>query len=191
MESEQTAKYLVSSFLTNIIADLSVLAEAIRQIQNYHPWASTFENAIVDKKDGIMNEFAATTKPWALVMETTSGPRQKRIIELGRPDGRKFYHPVDKRRSKDNVVAMIAAEQNLDAFWADVDQNMRNRFGTDLKDTALFNLLSKSRILERTPAWVEPSKDPKVSQSAEAIVKPCQSSTSILSIVQNVRSTGR
>lgn len=80
-----------------------------------------------------------------------------RAISLGEPSGGKFAYPVAKRRTKENVEALRRAEGHLDAFWAAIDQLMSTKAG-DLRDTAVWRLLSGPRILQRTREWVEPEK---------------------------------
>ena len=105
----------------------------------------------------IQDEFAQTTRHWSKLMAAIYGLRKTKVVRLGQPEGRKFYHPVDKRLSKENVDAMRSAEENLDNFWAAVDQDMCDRYGTQLEGTALFHLLSQSSILVRTAPWAEPT----------------------------------
>jgi len=94
-------------------------------------------------------------------MAALDRPNQMKIVRLGEPGGRKFYYPVNKRRTKENVEAMRSAEQNLNAFWLSVDQNMRIRIRNKLEGTAMWHLLSQSRILQRTSEWVKPDKQAK------------------------------
>lgn len=171
MQSEKTAKEMVSPYIADTISDLAVISEALRQLKIYQPWASTFEKSMVDKQAGINNEYARNMQNWGLLMTAIGGSNQKKIVKLGEPQGKKFYHPVDKRRNKENVEAFRTAEQNLDAFWAAVDHNMRSRVGDKIKDTALGRLLSQSRTLERTPEWIEPDKSTVEKAEVDSITK--------------------
>jgi hypothetical protein len=172
IQSDKTAKEMLSPFVADTISDLTVISEALRQLKIYHPWASTFENLLVDKEEGIKNEFARNTQEWGLVMAAVEGPNQKKIVRLGEPEGKKFFYPIDKNRKKENVEALRIAEQNLDAFWSAVDQNMRTRIGSKMKDTALGRLLSQSRILQWTPAWTKPDTSAKDKADIVSIAKP-------------------
>ena len=155
IQSDAKAKALVSAHVADVISDLSVISEALRQLKIYQPWAQTFEHALGDKEDDIKKEFAQHTQAWGLIMNVSDGPDQKKIIRLGEPTGGKFHYPVDKHRSKGNVDAMRSAEQKLDAFWRAVDNNMR---GKEITGTALWRLLSQEKSLHRTPEWVEPER---------------------------------
>jgi hypothetical protein len=161
IQTETKAKDLLSSYMMEIVSDLSVFGEATRQLQIYHPWAASFETTLADKEGDIQKSFAHRTTDWALLMSVVDGPNQARLIKLGEPNDRKFYYPVDKLRTKENVQSLQSAESNLDAFWSGVDKNMRVRMGEKLDHTALGALLSRSRILQRTSDWVEPDRQRK------------------------------
>ena len=172
IQMEPKAKDMVSAHIARVIGDLSIATEGLRQIKIYQPWAQTFEEALVDREDGIKKEFAWRTKQWsAFLGGATSGPFGAKIVRLGEPIERKFYYPVDKRRSKENVEHMRTAERNLDAFWLAVDQNVDRNAKYGLDRTALQKLLSQSRTLQRTPEWVEPTKQTPVN-SIECLEKP-------------------
>jgi plasmid maintenance system killer protein len=167
IQSDPKAKAFISSYVADAISDISVISEATRQLEIYQPWAQTFEDLMVKRKGAIQSEFAESTKGWGLVLKATGGPDQKKIVQLGQPEDRKFYYPVEKRRTKENVEAMRSAERNLDAFWSIVDKSMRTRFGNKLQGTALWQLLSRSNTLQRTPEWVDKDK-----QATAQITKP-------------------
>jgi hypothetical protein len=71
--------------MTDLISDLSVKVEGLRQVQNYQPWAQTFEEALVEKKKGIEEEHAQWRKSSYPVAKALGGPNQMKIAELGRP----------------------------------------------------------------------------------------------------------
>lgn len=171
MPVEPKAKALVSAHIASVLANLSVSTEAIRQLSIYQPWAQTFANAMVDKEEGIEEAYDAKTQHLEHFMGVLDGPGQHRLVTLGDPRDRKFYYPVDKRRTKENVEAMRLAEQNLDAFWIGVDDNLRRKAGNELDVTALKALLSASRNVQRTSRWDEPAKNSKIT-GIEALTKP-------------------
>ena len=49
MMNELKAKEIISAYIADVIGDLAVVTEAIRQIKIYQPWAETFENILVEK----------------------------------------------------------------------------------------------------------------------------------------------
>ncbi|KAL5420796.1 hypothetical protein PMIN04_006125 [Paraphaeosphaeria minitans] len=158
IQSDAKAKGLISAHVADVFSDLSIICEALRQLKTYQPWARGFENALVEKEDGIKTEFTQHTRSWSLVMKGIDGPNQKKIIRLGEPTGTKFHYPIDKSRTKRNVDAMRSAEKELDAFWQAVDENLRKR---KIAGTALWQLLSQEKILHRTPEWVEQDNSAK------------------------------
>ena len=174
IQSEPKASASISSHVAEILSDLSILTEALRQLSIYQPWARTFENALVDREDEIKKEYADHTKDWKWLLGATDGPDRLKIINLGKPTEQKFHYPVEKRRTKDNVEAMREAEKNLDAFWAAVDGNMRKRAGHKLDGTALKNLLAQSKILQRTPEWVELDKKRENQESERGVELLCK-----------------
>ncbi|KAF5682878.1 hypothetical protein FCIRC_4735 [Fusarium circinatum] len=72
----------------------------------------------------------------------------------------KFTYQEHRRRNKENVEMMRRAESNLDAFWARADQYLYERTKS-MNDSILMELLKSPRVLQRTPEWVEPTKEKK------------------------------
>ncbi|KAK5170245.1 uncharacterized protein LTR77_004831 [Saxophila tyrrhenica] len=157
VHSEPAAKKLLSPYVAENIGDLAIITEAMRQLQIYQPWAASFEHEMVDRSKSIKEEFARTSQPWEALLQATEGPNHGKIMRLGDPSDKKFYHPVDKRRSKENVEAMRRAEENVDAFWLAVDQNLQMKPGNQIESTVLHRLLAQSRTLQRTPEWEDPN----------------------------------
>ena len=132
---------------------------------------------MVDKGDSIKQEYAQRTANWGSLLGAIDGQNQAKIVRLGEPSEDKYYYPVDKRRTRENVEAMRTAERNLDSFWSAVDDNLKRTAGERLNGTALTKLLSQPRILQRTPEWIEvqatgSDRGKGVQQEAEVIRKP-------------------
>lgn len=89
--------------------------------------------------------------------------KSNKTVDLGKPTEGKFTYPIEKHRTKENVAALRRAESYLDAFWAAIDQIMVTKAG-DSSGTAVRNLLSQPRILQRTREWIEPEKPQRASQ---------------------------
>lgn len=176
LQAEPEAKEAVSARVASVIGDLSILSQCLAQLDMYHPWALTFENALLDEgRDEIIKaEFAERTKPWAEIMSSQSDKVRAEMEKTGNPSGKTFFYPFDKRRSKENIMAMQQAERNLDIFWATVDRFVQ------AKNTQVRKFLSQDRILQRTPDWIEqPSttaktqgKEKTSNLNTEAIYKP-------------------
>jgi hypothetical protein len=165
IDTEPKANDMITEYVSSIIGDLTILSECLRQLDSYQPWASTFENLMIDKEKGIAEQYAKTSQPWAgmyaALKESVGGP----MVQLGKPAEKRFDYPVWKRRNKENTEIMRRAEANLDAFWSYIDKRMSEKV-SNLTGSAVGSLLAQSRILQRTPEWSEPgTSDIKFSDS--------------------------
>jgi hypothetical protein len=81
----------------------------------------------------------------------------KGITQMAMPGDRKFDYPVDKKRTKQTTDKMIAAEKNLDMFWARFDANWK-RISKKSIDNCMGDHKPRQRgePIERTAPWVEP-----------------------------------
>jgi hypothetical protein len=158
IQSEPRARELLSSQITRVVGDLSIISQCLNQLNIYHPWARTFLSESAGRDEALKKEYAERTQSWGKIfaaLHEKSLP--SRAVTLGQPTGGKFVYPVDKRRTRENVDALRQAEGNLDAFWVSIDHVIIAKAG-DLRDSAVRNLLSQPRILQRTREWVEPEK---------------------------------
>lgn len=159
VQSEPKAKEMISGYVARTIGDLAVISEGLRQIHFYEPCIDTFKNMVGDKVEAVKKDLGERTDNWESIVGVFDGCEGD-LAQLGEPSSNKFCYPDDKRKTKENVEAMRAAEKHLDAFWAVVDGNMRSKYGEKVDETALGRLL-QSRTLRRTPEWVEPdAKEP-------------------------------
>ncbi|KAJ3579646.1 hypothetical protein NPX13_g909 [Xylaria arbuscula] len=161
LKAEPKASELVSPYIAMLIGELSITGECLRQLEIFQPWANTFEQALVDREDGIKKEFKERTKDWDLIIDTFKEKNCATIGHLGDPVGGKFQYPVGKRQNKVNVETLRASEANLDWFWNAVDDMLCKKAG-DLSNTAYRRVLSQPRYLQRTPKWVEPAAKKEV-----------------------------
>ncbi|KAK5942298.1 hypothetical protein PMZ80_004861 [Knufia obscura] len=154
LQSEPKANEMISSFLAEVIGDLSISCECLRQLETYQPWAATFENALVNREDGIKRQFAEVTAPWGAMMAALKSVEG--ISHHGNPEDGKFRYPIEKRKTKENVEQLRSAEQSLDRFWENVDRITSRARG--FQDLATGTLLAQERVLRRTPEWTQPGK---------------------------------
>ena len=161
LQSEPKVSNFVSAYLAEVIGDLSISCECLRQIQTYYPWAAEFENAFVDRKDGIQAQFAQRTAAMGQMMQSLHAIQG--VSRFGNPEDGKFKYPIDKRRTKENVDQLRKAEGNLDTFWKEVDRITSK--SKEFSSLATGQLLEQAKILKRTPEWVEPAKE--VSQTPD------------------------
>ncbi|KAI1364590.1 hypothetical protein F5Y08DRAFT_328581 [Xylaria arbuscula] len=161
LKAEPKASELVSPYIAMLIGELSITGECLRQLEIFQPWANTFEQALVDREDGIKKEFKERTKDWGLIIDAFKEKNCATIGHLGDPVGGKFQYPVGKRQNKANVETLRASEANLDWFWNAVDDMLCKKAG-DLSNTTYRRVLSQPRYLQRTPKWVEPAAKKEV-----------------------------
>ncbi|KAK4507077.1 hypothetical protein PRZ48_000811 [Zasmidium cellare] len=179
IENKPRAKKLVSSHVASIISDMSVLAEATRQMIGYS--GQLYEVPMERLSDSEGNDTFGIIIPWSNIIEEIEGSNPHEFYKLCIPpvDGR-FHYPSEKRRSKKNHDAMRAAERNLDAFWHKVDTNLeikRQWRLAHLKEcdqccgcgiqSAMRDLLAQPRYLHRLGPWVEPEKQQKEDTAAQ------------------------
>jgi len=172
IQSEPKVKELISPYIASVLGDLSVLTESLRQIKMYQPWAETFEDSMVHKEEGIKQEFIARTNPRAEFLGALEGTS---IASFGIPQDKRFFYPVEKRRTKENTEAMRAAEKKLDVFWQKVDQHMTDKSKHSLEHMNVWRMLSQPRTLQRTPEWTEPdlgNQQPQANEEIESLLKP-------------------
>lgn len=159
LQSEPEAKNMLSAHVASVIGELSIIAQCLRQLELFQPWANGFEYKMVDYEKDIKSDFATQNTKWRALI---TGLHDKELVKspilaLGDPTGGRFDYPVGKRRTQQNVETMRRAEANLDAFWESVDQLMRKK-GAGIEGTAVKRLFSLGRALQRTPEWVPPPK---------------------------------
>lgn len=176
LATEPKAKDLVSPYIAGAVGELSILSQCLRQLEIYQPWANGFEFAMVHHDQDIKEDFAFRTMPWAGILSATSEKNLTPFVALGDVSGGRLSYPVEKRRTKTNVETLRQSEANLDAFWNRIDHLVHSK-ADSLHGTATRRLLSQPRILQRTPEWVEPTKEQKSSSNAtdadiDALNKP-------------------
>ncbi|GIJ99507.1 hypothetical protein Aspvir_001639 [Aspergillus viridinutans] len=150
-------KELVSSHVAGIVSDLAVISECLHQIDLYQPWANTFENGFVERQNEIQNEYGNLTSGWNKYLVSFEGTS---LAKLGSPEDGRFHYPAEKRRTRENVELMRSAERNLDTFWRAVDSIVPVTRGMTRRNAVYKVLTRVSGSLQRTPAWVEPEKQP-------------------------------
>ena len=158
---EPEAHKMISAYVAGLIGDLSIVTQCLKEIELYQPWAKSFDSKWVDLKKPTENEYLRRTEVWAKINDAFFEKTLIRtgVAKLGEMDttgtGR-FRYPIEKRRTKENVEMLRAAEAQLDAFWEGVDKLTLARTG-NLQGTHVSLLLSAGKILQRTPEWVEPA----------------------------------
>lgn len=179
LNSEPRAKELISPFIANIIGDISIISQCQRQLDAYYPWSRGFSNAMKGCIDDLIQECHIETDPRVIKVRAISDENNMiKAVTIGDMSNGRLAYPIDKRRTKENVEILRRSEASLDAFWACVDQTIHSVVG-ELGNSAVLPLLSESRVIQRTPEWVEPTRKPKREatvptndSNSEAIYKP-------------------
>jgi hypothetical protein len=161
IQSEPQAKELISEYMAEVIGEFSILAQCVKELELYTPWARTWESDAAGRAEDLKNEFVQYAEPWSGLMTgiqaaLSERSRSPKAVTLGESTKGKFTYPIEKRRTKENVEALRKAEANLDAFWAAVDLIVASKAG-DITRTAVWKLVTQRRILQRTEEWVEPA----------------------------------
>ncbi|KAH6684818.1 hypothetical protein F5X68DRAFT_171207 [Plectosphaerella plurivora] len=155
LKADPKASEMVSAYVARLISELSILAECLRQLEIYQPWANGFEMAWVDHEDVIKKDFEESVRSERGIMEAMRDENLFILKDFGDPVKMTSDYPVSKRRTKENVGKLRAAEANLDLFWVQIDRLLYAKTN-NLRGTRLGQLLSQSRALQRTPEWAEP-----------------------------------
>ena len=168
---DSSQKNSISSLVAETISDLSVLAESIRQLSLYQPWASNPEfDTVADNEDfqARNTEFLARFQKFMMAEQDIA------LADLGKPSQGFFHYPVDKRRTQENVEAMRKAEQRLDAFWHHVDAGVSKK-DKDLEGFGMPDIVTRGRQLERTPEWAELAEQALLNKEKQATENPYES----------------
>ncbi|GJJ74588.1 hypothetical protein EMPS_06946 [Entomortierella parvispora] len=152
VENDPKSRNLFSAKVSSTIGDYSLFAEVQRQIRLFQPWASTFDRYAAEREAISRSNYIKRTRRMMQVDEAFKSIN----TSAADPTDKKFYYPVDKRRTKENTLAMQKAERNLDKYWDEIDRLML-KTANDSKNGKWTCLLSSDRTLQRTPDWVEPA----------------------------------
>ncbi|KAK3378801.1 hypothetical protein B0T24DRAFT_716507 [Lasiosphaeria ovina] len=115
-ETKPEVNKLLTSYLADRIADVSVIGECIDAITKYVPWAENFDIAIRTSEDELIYDAAEGMKYLANFILPDSDWDED-IAGLGAPTRSKFDYPVHLKRTPDTMAALARAETSLDTFW--------------------------------------------------------------------------
>ncbi|KAK4035201.1 hypothetical protein C8A01DRAFT_48531 [Parachaetomium inaequale] len=97
VEAEPEAGELISSYMAELIGDISMVAQCLRAVEGHHPWARTFTQ-----------EHTQRSAPWNRITDSTKFQYLRKAVKLVEPFKLKFSYPVDKRRTKQNFAGDIS-----------------------------------------------------------------------------------
>jgi hypothetical protein len=121
---------------------------------------------MVDHEATIKKDFEQRFRPKRGILEAMRDENLVALKDLRDPVKMTSDYPVSKRRTKENVDKLRAAEANLDLFWGRIDALLSAKTN-NLQGTRLGQLLSQPRALQRTPEWVEPEPNKDKARTAQ------------------------
>lgn len=157
LQSEPLAKALITSKIAATIGMLSVLRVCIQHLSIYERCRSGPSTG----PPKVAEELALTIcgvrgmRAEALRLDSDRGSNVDKLVGLLLPLRDRFYYPVERRRTKENVAILRKAEANLDAFWSEMERT--SSFEVAQKGCIAIKRLSLTpRSLRRTAEWIEP-----------------------------------
>ncbi|CVK86141.1 uncharacterized protein FMAN_06483 [Fusarium mangiferae] len=164
MQADPKADALISAYVAKILGDIAIIAQCLKQLELYQPWAAQFDQVIQSKIDTYRDIWNELVPNFGQLYDAFLKKEFDEVARFAEPSDGKFTYPYSKRRTKETVDTMRRAEANLDIIWTKIDQITQKNV-TDFKETALYTLLSRPRTLRRTPEWVEPIKTDSKAES--------------------------
>ncbi|TGO44513.1 hypothetical protein BCON_0505g00060 [Botryotinia convoluta] len=158
----------ISSYIADRFSDLAILSRALYEVENYQPWAATFDDEYNNNHQGevlriTMKDFVFN-KDYLGYMDSVL----KGIVQYCMLGDGKFKYPVNKKRTKQNTEQMILAEKNLDFFWDKFDANWKKLTRKNIDACFGGHPPRKRGEIQRTSVWVEPSQIKATTQSQKA-----------------------
>ncbi|KAF5610179.1 uncharacterized protein FSUBG_3411 [Fusarium subglutinans] len=164
MQADSKADALISAHVAKILGDIAIVAQCLKQLELYQPWAAQFDESIQSNIEIHRESWSKIGTDFGQLHDAFLRKEFDEAARLAEPSGGKFTYPYSKRRTKETVDTMRRAEANLDIVWAKIDQITQKNV-TGFENTMVYALLSGSRTLRRTPEWVEPIKSDSKAES--------------------------
>lgn len=164
---DNSIKGLLSPYVMEVISELSVVAECLREIDFFQPWATLIRDKMPEKAVDLDQNWHRLARKWIVLNRDQELNRGQELdfARLGTPTGSRFLYPADKPRTLRVTQAMQKAEANLDKFWDMVKDKIERYCETlpapDDRPTWALILLNETRVLQRTPDWAEPTSSIK------------------------------
>ncbi|CAH0044960.1 unnamed protein product [Clonostachys solani] len=164
VQSNPSAKKLISPTVAGLIGDLSIISQCCDQIDHFLPWARGFEDKLFEQQKGITAEFVKNAGPLETVRKSLDEKKIMQAAKLCDPSDKKLEYPTSGRRTKETTETMRRAEETLEYFWVQIDKIIQKEC-SELDRFAFWRMLSQPRHIQRTPEWVDPkTKQAKASQ---------------------------
>lgn len=152
LRADAKSRERVSPWVARVLSDLSLLGEFRRQIGLLRPGPPMTEAVSEEDQQA---EFTKRMKLFARVHEKFQ--KDMVLSSTGTPLS-KFNYPFDKRLNANTTKALQEAEQNLDAYWTELDRQFVENGGESLQDM-LADVLPH-RGVRRTSDWKDDEETP-------------------------------
>ena len=155
-----SAKSLVSGRVAEIIGDIAIIAQYQNQYQLFQPWCRGLmhdERAVLDTKA----DKAQRVEEGERHLRIKDSVEDLDLRDLGRLSDlsdRRFHHPVEKRRTKENVEQLCRAEANLAEFWKAIDEKLEKDVFSKSEFAAA--VLVAGNPVAKTEPWIDPPRPP-------------------------------
>ncbi|KAF7881481.1 hypothetical protein EAF00_011850 [Botryotinia globosa] len=144
----------ISSYIADRFSDLAILFRALSEVDNYQPWAATFDKYNKNHQGEVlritMTDFVFNKDYLPYIDSVLRG-----ILPYCMPGDGKFKYPVNKKRTKQSTEQMILAEKNLDFFWEKFDANWKKLTRKNIDGCFGGHPPRKRGEIQITSSWVK------------------------------------
>ncbi|KAF7920988.1 hypothetical protein BELL_0534g00060 [Botrytis elliptica] len=158
----------ISSYIADRFSDLAILSRALYEVENYQPWAATFDDEYNNNHQREVLRITMTGFVFNNDYIEYMNSVLKGIVPYCMPGDGKFKYPVNKKRTKQSTEQMILAEKNLDFFWGKFDANWKKLTRKNIDACFGGHPPRKRGKIQRTSSWVEPLPIEATTKSQQA-----------------------
>lgn len=139
----------ITPWVADRFADLALVVEVRHQLDLFQPWSTMWRH----NSDPVLQEmdFEGTALVHDVIDEAIA------CVKLD-VDPSNLAYPSEKRRTEATVKRMRESEKALDLMWKKIDKHAAVHTGYTLHVFLTDFIREGKRRLQRTPAWVEPTK---------------------------------
>ncbi|KAJ6198353.1 hypothetical protein J3E72DRAFT_374361 [Bipolaris maydis] len=164
MQENKAARDLVSPRVSELFAQMSVIGECAMQLS---VWCGTPQGSSFDLSKPHPHAHRNGFYEWLDHLDHGYMP-----VHLINPFRGKLDYPAYKARNPKTVRAMREAEDNLDKFWAYVDNSYKRKTGISQHEV-IRKCIAEGGPMQRTPAWEDHVKSKSIqSEQLESIYQP-------------------
>ncbi|EXJ64357.1 hypothetical protein A1O7_00693 [Cladophialophora yegresii CBS 114405] len=154
----------MSSCVAAYFSDLALIAQIVRQVKTFFPWAAGLELEMSPEKRG--PGYTKATEDAATVFGLFREDIAPNLAHIVVPLSRHLKYPIEKADNVTNVNACRQAEDRLDRLWKVVDAHFRKHTSKTLHEIFLGRDV-EAREIRRTAEWT-PSPAPNKGKEIEA-----------------------